>query len=208
MELLGQTRDDAAGEAYDKVAKLLGLGYPGGPILDRLAKEGDPKAVPLPRPMASRRTLAMSFSGLKTAVARHLEVEGLPESEAELADLAASFQAVVAELLVRKSLAACAQREIPRLVLGGGVAANRGLRALAAERSEQVGVTLTIPPLASCTDNGAMIAYAGARKLARGERDDETLGVYSRSPLVERGKFPKRGARPSAKDRSPREEAR
>lgn len=186
--LLGQTRDDAAGEAYDKVAKLLGLGYPGGPTVDRLAAAGDPRAIRLPTPMASRRTLDFSFSGLKTAVARIVREEGQPRDEAGLADLCAAFQRSVVRVLVDKSVAACEQTGIPRLVLGGGVAANRGLRARAAEVCAAKGIELFVPPLASCTDNAAMIAYAGALRLAAGERDTLELTAYSRSPELRRGK--------------------
>ncbi|GAB5542559.1 MAG: tRNA (adenosine(37)-N6)-threonylcarbamoyltransferase complex transferase subunit TsaD [Sandaracinaceae bacterium] len=194
--ILGQTRDDAAGEAFDKVAKLLGLGYPGGPVVDRLAASGDPRAIELPIPMASRRTLDFSFSGLKTAVARHVEAHGVPEDEAGMADLCASFQRSVTRVLARKAVHACVQRGIPRLVLGGGVAANRGLRETTRRLAAKHDVALFVPPLASCTDNAAMIAYAGALRLAAGERDDLTLSAYSRSPDVRRGKFPKRRTRP------------
>ncbi|MCG8554498.1 MAG: tRNA (adenosine(37)-N6)-threonylcarbamoyltransferase complex transferase subunit TsaD, partial [Proteobacteria bacterium] len=123
IEQLGQTRDDAAGEAFDKVAKLLGLGYPGGPIIDRLAAKGDPAAVALPRPMNARRSLEFSFSGLKTAVAQHVAGKGAPKSEQGTADLCASFQAAVVDVLVAKALSACKRRGIRHLVLTGGVAA-------------------------------------------------------------------------------------
>jgi N6-L-threonylcarbamoyladenine synthase len=189
--ILGQTRDDAAGEAFDKVAKLLGLGYPGGPVIDRLAAKGDPKAVELPVPMASRRTLDFSFSGLKTAVARHVATRGVPEGEQELADLCASFQRSAVRVLATKSVHACVTHGIPRLVLGGGVAANRGLRRAAATLCAKKDVRLFVPPVASCTDNAAMIAYAGALRLARGERDGLDLAAYSRSPDLKRGKMPK-----------------
>lgn len=189
VRIVGQTRDDAAGEAFDKVAKLLGLGYPGGPVIDRLAQKGDPKAVKLPTPMSSRRTLDFSFSGLKTAVARLVREEGVPKTESGLADLCASFQRSVVRVLVDKSVTACERLGVPRLVLGGGVAANRGLR----ERAEAVcaarGIELFVPPIASCTDNAAMIAYAGALKLASGKRDDLTLAAYSRSADLRRGKI-------------------
>lgn len=191
VRILGQTRDDAAGEAFDKVAKLLGLGYPGGPIVDRLAAGGDPRAVRLPTPMSSRRTLDFSFSGLKTAVARLVREEGVPSSEQGLADLCAAFQRSVVRVLVDKSVAACERIGVPRLVLGGGVAANRGLRARAAEVCAARGVELFVPPVLSCTDNAAMIAYAGALRLAAGERDSLELGAYSRSPDLKRGKLPK-----------------
>ncbi len=186
--ILGQTRDDAAGEAFDKVGKLLGLGYPGGPVVDRLAAAGDPNAVDLPAPMTSRRTLDFSFSGLKTAVARHVKTHGVPDDPS---DLCAAFQRRVVRVLVSKSVHACEQLEIPRLVLGGGVAANRGLRARAKYLCDKRGIELHVPPVASCTDNAAMIAYAGALRLQRGERDGLSLAAYSRSPDLRRGKLPK-----------------
>lgn len=179
VEQLGQTRDDAAGEAYDKVAKLLGLGYPGGPIVDRLAKDGDPDALDLPIPMKSRRSLEFSFSGLKTAVAQRVA-----RGDVNDADVCASFQRAAVESLVRKSIAACKKSGVRRLVLGGGVAANQGLRARAAEACTGAAITLHVPPFSSCTDNAAMIAYAGAQRLAAGERDNLELGVYSRSPVL------------------------
>lgn len=183
VESLGATRDDAAGEAYDKVAKLLGLGYPGGPAVDKLAALGNPDAVRLPLPMRNKQSLEFSFSGLKTAVAQHVAKHGRPQSEAACADLCASFQRAVVTSLVHKSIEACRRREVPRLVLGGGVAANRGLRAAALEACRRHGITLHVPPLVSCTDNAAMIAYAGAQQLLRGKVDGLELNVYSSSPL-------------------------
>ena len=192
VELIGQTRDDAAGEAYDKAAKLLGLGYPGGPVIDRLAAQGNPKAVPLPMPMASRQTTDFSFSGLKTALARHVQTHGIPKDDA-LADLCASFQHVVIESLVRKSLRACQEQAVPRLVITGGVAANRGLRARAKEVCEQNDISLHVPPPISCTDNAAMIAMAAVHRLQSGERDPLSFEVYSRDPERRRGKFRRDG---------------
>jgi N6-L-threonylcarbamoyladenine synthase len=182
IEQLGETRDDAAGEAFDKVAKLLGLGYPGGPVVDRLAAQGNPDAVALPLPMRNKQSLDFSFSGLKTAVAQHVAKNGRPETESARADLCASFQRAAVTSLVSKSIAACKRERVQRLVLGGGVAANRGLRAYARERCDAEGIELFVPPLASCTDNAAMIAYAGAMRLLRGERDGTELSVYSSSP--------------------------
>jgi N6-L-threonylcarbamoyladenine synthase len=181
VRILGQTRDDAAGEAFDKVAKLLGLGYPGGPLVDRLAATGDASAVELPTPMASRRTLDFSFSGLKTAAHKVIK------SGARTQDVCAAFQRSVVKVLVDKSVTACERTNIPRLVLGGGVAANRGLRARAKEICEKRGIALFVPPLASCTDNAAMIAYLGARRFAAGERDDPSLAAYSRAHDLARG---------------------
>lgn len=189
ITLLGQTRDDAAGEAYDKVAKLLGLGYPGGPLVDGLAATGDPRAVALPRPMLGRDALEFSFAGLKTAVARHVEKLGAPLTDTARADVCASFQGVVTESLVVTSLRACAQEGVPRLVITGGVAANKGLRALAATRAAASGVSLFIPPFASCTDNAAMIAFAGLSRFRSAGADSLDLTVYSRDPRRRRGRF-------------------
>ena len=193
ISLLAQTRDDAAGEAFDKAAKLLGLGYPGGPIIDKLAAKGEAGSVTFPMPMASRKTLDFSFSGLKTALARRVQTEGVPSTEQDLADLCASFQGVIVESLVRKSLLACEREELDQLVITGGVAANRGLRARAREACDERGIQLFVPPPVSCTDNAAMIAMAAARRLAAGERDDLSFAVYSRDPERKRGKFRRDG---------------
>jgi N6-L-threonylcarbamoyladenine synthase len=184
IEQLGQTRDDAAGEAFDKVAKLLGLGYPGGPRVDKLAAIGDAKRVPLPRPLLGKKQLEFSFSGLKTAVAQYVAAQPGPLDDAHMADVCASFQANVVGALVKQALAACEQRGVLRLVLTGGVAANRGLRALALESCQRARIQLYVPPFASCTDNAAMIAYAGAQRLAQGANDGLALSVFSRSPVL------------------------
>ncbi len=194
--LIGQTRDDAAGEAFDKAAKLLALGYPGGPVIDRLAAKGDGRAHDFPMPMLHRKDLDFSFSGLKTAVARHVAKHGVPEWEGALdmaapppalADLAASFQRAIVEVLAKKAIRACVTQEVPHLVLGGGVAANRGLRARVSELAEKAGVKVYLPPLAACTDNAAMIAYAGAQRfLAEGA---QPFDVFSRDPGRIRGRF-------------------
>lgn len=183
IEQLGQTRDDAAGEAFDKVAKLVGLGYPGGPRIDRLAADGDPYSVRLPMPMKGRPGFDFSFSGLKTAVAQHVVTHGVPDGGG-LADLCASFQRVVVESLVSRALRACRVRGVPRLVITGGVAANRGLRSLARDRTAELGLELLVPPFSTCTDNAAMIAYAGLCRLQRGEQDGPDLSVFSRSPIL------------------------
>jgi N6-L-threonylcarbamoyladenine synthase len=190
-QLLGQTRDDAAGEAFDKTAKLLGLGYPGGPQIDALAAKGDPRRVTLPRPMAHEGSLELSFSGLKTAVARWVQDHGVPTDEAVLADVAASVQTAIVQALASKALAACEREQIPRLVLSGGVAANRGLRARAAELAAKKKVELFVPPTKSCTDNAAMIAWCGFAQLDAGRVQGPTLSPYSRSPDVVRGKIKK-----------------
>jgi N6-L-threonylcarbamoyladenine synthase len=181
---LGSTRDDAAGEAFDKVAKLCGLGYPGGPILDRLAAKGDPHAFKLPRPMRQRASLEFSFSGLKTAVAVQLARRGAPPTEgAGLEDLAASVQAAIVETLVRKLMAAVEREGVRRAVISGGVAANRGLRAAAQQACERAGVSLHVPPAKSCTDNAAMIAYAGAMRIRAGVRDPLGFTVHANWPV-------------------------
>ncbi len=180
---LGATRDDAAGEAYDKVAKLLGLGYPGGPIIDRLAKEGDANGVELSRPMASKTSLEFSFSGLKTNVARWVETNGRPGNDKALRDLCAAFQRRVVDTLVDKSLRAATSRGIATVVLGGGVAANSELRKSSVERGERVGIRVVVPPFRSCTDNAAMIAYAGAQRLLLGDDDRGKIEISPRTAL-------------------------
>lgn len=193
IALLAQTRDDAAGEAFDKAAKLLGLGYPGGPIIDKLAAHGEAGSVRFPMPMASRKTLEFSFSGLKTALVRYVQTHGVPEGEQAMADLCASFQGVIVESLVRKALWACEQEGVDRLVITGGVAANRGLRARAKDACDERGIRLFVPPPISCTDNAAMIAMAAAKRLTDGERDELSFEVYSRDPERRRGKFRRDG---------------
>lgn len=183
---IGATRDDAAGEAFDKVAKLLGLGYPGGPVIDRLAAQGDARraGVELPRSMADRRSFEMSFSGLKSAVARHVGSLAKPLEGEALADLCAAFQTTVVEVLTQKTVRAAERESVSRVVIAGGVAANRGLRARLAEVCEKRGLALYVPPFASCTDNAAMIAYAGALRLLRGERDDFTAAPATKTALL------------------------
>ena len=180
---LGATRDDAAGEAFDKVAKLVGLGYPGGPVIDRLARDGDPTAIALPRPMRAKGNLEFSFSGLKTAVAQHVAAHGRPAGEKAMADLAASVQAAIVETLVRKLMAAVRREGVKHAVISGGVAANRGLRAEALRACEAAGVALHVPPARSCTDNAAMIAWAGAVALRGGRRDGAALEARASWPL-------------------------
>jgi N6-L-threonylcarbamoyladenine synthase len=173
VELLGETIDDAAGEAFDKVARLLGLPYPGGPEIDRAAVGGDPRAIRFPRGLSQQKDMEkhrydFSFSGLKTAVARWVEQTRDSGETVPMADVAASFRESVADILLTKALAACADTGMPRLLLGGGVVANARLRELAAERCAAAGVELRIPPLSLCTDNGAMIAALGAQLIMAG----------------------------------------
>lgn len=155
-ELLGRTRDDAAGEAFDKVAKMLGLPYPGGVVVDQLAGSGDPEAWAFPRPMWTRANLDFSFSGLKTAVATHLEAEGIPRGQA-LNDLCASFQEAVVDVLVMKAVHACQSRGVERLVVSGGVACNSRLREAGRQACEAAGLRWYVAPPALCTDNAAML---------------------------------------------------
>ena len=191
VELLGETVDDAAGEAFDKVARLLSLPYPGGPEIDRAASAGDPDAIRFPRGLSrasdlDRHRYDFSFSGLKTAVARWIErceADGRP---VPVPDVAASFREAVVDVLVTKALAACADRGVPRLLLGGGVIANRRLREVALARAEAAGVTVRIPPLALCTDNGAMIAALAADLISSGSRPSTlSFGADSTLPVTE-----------------------
>ena len=186
---LGTTIDDAAGEAYDKVARLLSLPYPGGPHIDRAAAEGDPDAMAFPRGLTSRRDLErhrfdFSFSGLKTAVARYVETAEAEGREVVTADVAASFQEAVCDVLSAKAMDACAATGATDLLIGGGVAANRRLRELLAERAEAAGVRLRTPRPALCTDNGAMIAALGAAVVSAGAAPSSLdIGADSRLPV-------------------------
>ncbi|MGA9522355.1 MAG: tRNA (adenosine(37)-N6)-threonylcarbamoyltransferase complex transferase subunit TsaD [Myxococcaceae bacterium] len=172
--LVGSTRDDAAGEAYDKVAKILGLPYPGGPLIDQLAQQGDPTAIRFPRALPAWDVLDFSFSGLKTSVLTHVRRHGMPEGQA-LSDLCASFQEAVADSLTKKLIEAAKKSGLRKLVLCGGVAANSRLRSLAQERAADRGFELFLPPKKLCTDNGAMIAVAGYESWRRGVRADLSL---------------------------------
>lgn len=181
---LGATRDDAAGEAFDKVAKLLGLGYPGGPVIDRLAREGNPEGVPLARPMPRKDSLEFSFSGIKTSVARWVEQHGRPGDDQALRDLCATFQRRVVETLVAKAVRAARRENVRTLVLAGGVAANRELRETATRAGERHGLSVVIPPFRACTDNAAMVAFTGAVRLARGEDDRGAIHVSPHTALL------------------------
>ncbi|MDN5791130.1 MAG: tRNA (adenosine(37)-N6)-threonylcarbamoyltransferase complex transferase subunit TsaD [Micrococcales bacterium] len=173
VRALGSTMDDAAGEAFDKVARVLGLPFPGGPHVDRAARQGDRIAIDFPRALSTGRDLQrhrfdFSFSGLKTAVARWVEAKQRAGEPVPVADVAASFQEAVVDVLTRKALLACREHDVDHLLIGGGVAANSRLRALAQQRCDTAGVTLRVPRPGLCTDNGAMVAALGAQLLARG----------------------------------------
>jgi len=186
-DLLGDTLDDAAGEAFDKSAKLLGLGYPGGPALARLAEFGDPAAYALPRPLLNRDTLDFSFAGLKTAVRTHaLRLESSACEQAR-ADLAASTQEAIVDILVRRSIAALEATGLTRLVVAGGVGANAALRDRLVRECERRGARVHYPELALCTDNGAMIALTATMRLQRGiaaASNDHAFDVLPRWPLA------------------------
>jgi len=181
IELLGQTVDDAAGEAFDKVAAILELGYPGGPVIDRVARTGNPAAIHFPRPWIHEPHFDFSFSGLKTAVLYHVYGHGKKYgsvrhlSAAAVADIAASFQAALVETLVAKTVAAAQHAEVENVVVGGGVAANTALRAALQQACAAARLRLVLTPLEFCTDNAAMIAAIGYRRLLAGDIADLSL---------------------------------
>jgi N6-L-threonylcarbamoyladenine synthase len=179
---LGATIDDAAGEAYDKVARVLGMPFPGGPPIDRAAASGDPAAIRFPRAKLHDGSYDFSFAGLKTAVARWVEARRDAGQPVPVADVAASFQEAVADVLTRKAVAACREHGVTDLVIGGGVAANSRLRALAAERCAAAGILLRVPRPGLCTDNGAMVAALGAAVVAAG-RPPSSLSLPADSSL-------------------------
>jgi N6-L-threonylcarbamoyladenine synthase len=182
-ELVGNTRDDAAGEAFDKIAKLLDLGFPGGPAIEVAARKGNPAAIDFPRAMLKQENFDFSFSGLKTAVRVH--VESQPELGPDtIADVAASAQEAIVDALVRKTIACAASRRVPDVYLAGGVAANGRLRERLSAECAGVGLTYHAPLLRYCTDNGAMVACAAAKHLARGRNDALELDVFTRGPVT------------------------
>ncbi|MEO6957361.1 MAG: tRNA (adenosine(37)-N6)-threonylcarbamoyltransferase complex transferase subunit TsaD [Antricoccus sp.] len=184
---LGATIDDAAGEAFDKVARLLGLGFPGGPEIDRLANSGDPASIGFPRGLTGPRDapLDFSFSGLKTAVARWVEQRQKAGEPVPVADVAASFQEAVVDVLTAKTIRACREAGIDNLQIGGGVAANSRLRTMAASRAQAAGIRLRMPRPGLCTDNGAMVAALGAQLIARGASPSRLDFVATSSMLVD-----------------------
>jgi len=182
-ELLGTTLDDAAGEAFDKIAKFLGLDFPGGPVIDKLSQQGNPKAFNFPRPMIRSKALDFSFSGLKTAVinmfkARITSGEALP-----IPDIAASFQEAIVDVLVAKTLRAVEMQDLKVVSVTGGVSANSRLRQAFAETCKNKGIKVFFPKLSLCTDNAAMIAAAGYARMMLGERSDLRLNVFPNAPL-------------------------
>ncbi len=181
---LGRTRDDAVGEAFDKVAKMLGLGYPGGPAIQRAARGGDPRAIRFPRARLKQGRFDLSFSGLKTAVWHHLQTH--PPSPASLADLTASVQEALVDMLLEATAEALAVTGAERVVVSGGVSANTRLRERMAALGAEAGVEVLFPRFEFCTDNAAMIALAGARRLAAGADDGLALGADPELPFGER----------------------
>ncbi|MDU0312937.1 tRNA (adenosine(37)-N6)-threonylcarbamoyltransferase complex transferase subunit TsaD [Phycicoccus sp. M110.8] len=188
---LGSTIDDAAGEAFDKVARVLGLPFPGGPYIDRAAREGDRVAIDFPRGLTTGRDLErhrfdFSFSGLKTAVARWVQAREAAGEPVPVADVAASFQEAVTDVLTRKAVAACKEHGVENLQIGGGVAANSRLRAMAQERCDEAGIALRVPRPGLCTDNGAMVASLGAQMVLKGRTpSDLALPADSSMPVTE-----------------------
>lgn len=190
VRLLGETIDDAAGEAFDKVARVLGLPYPGGPHIDRIAQDGT-ASIAFPRGLTSRKDMErhrfdFSFSGLKSAVMRWVETERAAGREIPVADVAASFQDAVVDVLTRKAVLACREHDVAALQIGGGVAANSRLRAVAEERCAEAGIALRVPPRGLCTDNGAMVASLGAQMMIKGRPASElSLPADSSLPVTE-----------------------
>jgi len=184
FEILGQTIDDAAGEAFDKIARFIGLGFPGGPEIDRLARDGDPAAYRFPRALLNEPNYDFSLSGLKTAVIRWVREREATGEGFDAADLAASFQEAIVDVQVAKTVRAARDSGVDALIIAGGVAANSRLRDRMHAAGEEAGLRVVTPSLALCTDNGAMIAAAGMRKLARGEATPLDVGADPSMSLV------------------------
>ena len=181
MELLGQTRDDAAGEAFDKVAKIMSLGYPGGAVIDRLARDGDPGRIRFPRPCIDTQNFDFSFSGVKTAVGRYI-AQHRGDDRGNVADIAAGFQEAVVDVLVLKLMRAAREKGCGRIALAGGVAANSRLRERTRQDAAAAGYDAYLPSLPLCGDNAAMVAAAGYHLLASGRRSETEEDVFSRHP--------------------------
>lgn len=184
FEVLGSTRDDAAGEAFDKVARVLGLGYPGGPLIDKLAKEGDPEAVPFKRVFLEKGSYDFSFSGIKTGVLNYINSEKQAGREINKADVAAGFQQAVMDVIVTKAVNAAIEMKKEKIVMAGGVAANSRLRDMMEQRCSEKGIKLYFPPPVLCTDNAAMIGCAAYYKYKAGYVNDLTLDAYPNLPLT------------------------
>ena len=182
-ELLGTTLDDAAGEAFDKIAKFFGLDFPGGPVIDKLSKLGNPKVFNFPRPMIKSKSLDFSFSGLKTAVINRFKKDIALNYALPIADIAASFQEAIVEVLVAKALRALEEKGLAALSVTGGVSANSRLREVFQETCRKKGIDVFFPKLSLCTDNAAMIAAAGYARMMMGERSDLRLNVFPNAPL-------------------------
>jgi N6-L-threonylcarbamoyladenine synthase len=181
-ELIGQTRDDAAGEAFDKIAKLLGLGFPGGPLVQRAAEKGNPNAIAFPRAMLDRGGFDFSFSGLKTAVRQHVDAH--PElTRQQVANIAASAQAAIVDVLVERTLTCARAHSVAHVYMAGGVAANGPLRTAMQAACEKAGISYHAPLLQYCTDNGAMVALTAEHLLAAGRNDGLALDVFTRGPI-------------------------
>ncbi|MBT8491404.1 MAG: tRNA (adenosine(37)-N6)-threonylcarbamoyltransferase complex transferase subunit TsaD, partial [Deltaproteobacteria bacterium] len=181
VNVIGQTRDDAAGEAFDKAAKMLDLGYPGGVVIDKLAKQGDPTYIQFPRSMRGRKDF--SFSGLKTSLLNYIKKREHPIKEAELPDIVASYQEAIVDVLLEKTLRAAEDCSVKRVVVSGGVAANGRLRDRFYEKAQEKEIDTYIPPAVLCTDNAAMIGVVGENLLQKGRRDSFDLNAVSRWPL-------------------------
>ncbi len=182
-QVLGQTRDDAAGEAYDKVARVLGLGYPGGPKIDKIAREGNPEAVEFKRVFLEKDSLDFSFSGIKTGVLNYVNTEKQAGREINVPDVAASFQQAVLEVIVKKTVGAAVQMKKDKIVMAGGVASNSRLRSMMEEACEKEGIKLYYPSPILCTDNAAMIGCAAYYRYKAGHVDDLTLDAIPHLPL-------------------------
>ncbi|TFG90202.1 MAG: tRNA (adenosine(37)-N6)-threonylcarbamoyltransferase complex transferase subunit TsaD, partial [Candidatus Atribacteria bacterium] len=182
-ELLGQTKDDAAGEVFDKIAKFLNLGYPGGPIIEKLAKEGDPSSIQFPRPILNDKTYDFSFSGLKTAVIYHLKELEKRNKNIPVSDILASFQQAATDVLVEKTIKAALQFKAKQIILAGGVAANTSLRREIKEKANLLNIKVFYPSTFLCTDNAAMVASAGYYKFKENIKSSLSLDAVSRLPL-------------------------